>query len=218
MEENEGEDFEVLSTQLEEELNSLEKDVSSKEMKRTILLYQFKLFLLDRKTEGFLQKVVDKMSLLGDVNGLEAVSIMGARLHELSTDRIAVKALMEAQRLDKKMATKTRRAVLILEIMSRKPDWWQDEKVVEVVRRVEWRIGDMLGEAVKMTWNSWVVVVAKMDGRECGWGKALVWLHNIGTDVVDHITCKLEQPTITLLRKIRRVVGLSSGQAQGEIM
>ena len=28
-----------------------------------------------------------------------------------------------------------------------------------------------VGEAVKMTWNSWVVVVAKMDGRECGWGK-----------------------------------------------
>ena len=103
-------------------------------MKRTILLYQFKHFLLDKKQEGFLQNVVDKMSLLRNVNGPEAVSIMGARLYKLSADRIAVKALMEGQRLAKNMATKMRRAVLILEIMSRKPDLWEDEKVV---RRVE---------------------------------------------------------------------------------
>ena len=129
----------------------------------------------------------------------------GARLEKFTHDQVAVKALMEGQKLDKSATTREKRAVLILEIMSRKPDWWRNDKVVKVVKSVDWTVGLMLSEAIKMVWNSWVVVVRKKENKEPGWGKALVWLHNLGTDVVDHITCKLEQPTITLLRKVRRV-------------
>ena len=60
----------------------------------------------------------------------------------------------------------------------------------------------MMGEAVKLVRNSWVVLKRDTGGSmKTGWGKALVWLHNLATDV----TCKLDQPTITLLRKIIRV-------------
>ena len=43
------------------------------------------------------------------------------------------------------------------------------------------------------------------DNRQTGWGKALVLLYNLATEMTDHITCRLDQPTITLLRKVRRV-------------
>ena len=205
LEKMEGKGFELLVSQLEEELFSLEEEVTSWGMKRTLLLYQFKLYLLNGKKEGMLDNVVEKIAKLGDINGLEAVSLMGARLEKFTHDQVAVKALMEGQKLDKSATTREKRAVLILEIMSRKPDWWRNDKVVKVVKSVDWTVGLMLSEAIKMVWNSWVVVVRKKECKEPGWGKALVWLHNLGTDVVDHITCKLEQPTITLLRKVRRV-------------
>ena len=32
-----------------------------------------------------------------------------------------------------------------------------------------------------------------------------MWLHNLATEATDHITFLLVQPTITLLRKVRRV-------------
>ena len=205
LEKMEGKGFELLVSQLEEELCSLEEEVTSWSMKRTLLLYQFKLYLLNGKKEGMLDNVVEKIAKLGDINGLEAVSLMGARLEKFTHDQVAVKALIEAQKLDKSAMTREKRAVLILEIMSRKPDWWRNDKVVKVVKSVDWTVGLMLSEAIKMVWNSWVVVVRKKENKEPGWGKALVWLHNLGTDVVDHITCKLEQPTITLQRKVRRV-------------
>lgn len=36
-------------------------------------------------------------------------------------------------------------------------------------------------------------------------GEGPGWVHNFATEVTDHITCRLEQPTITLLRKVGRV-------------
>ena len=204
MEKIEGKDLKLLKSQLEEELANLEEDVTSWGMKRTVLLYQFKLYMLDGRKEKLLDNVVDKMVRLGDINGLEAASLMVARLNKFTMDQVAVKTLMKAQRLDTSAITRERRAVMMLEIMSRKPDWWRNDKVMEVVKSVDWTVGIMLSEAIKMTWNSWVV--RKKENKDLGWGKALVLLHNLGTDVVDHITCKLEQPTITLLRKVRRVV------------
>ena len=54
--------------------------------------------------------------------------------------------------------------------------------------------------------SSWGVIKKDTGGTmETGWGKALVWLHNLATEVSDHITCRLDQPTVTLLRKISRV-------------
>ena len=32
-----------------------------------------------------------------------------------------------------------------------------------------------------------------------------MWLNNLATEATDHITFKLDQPTITLLRKVRMV-------------
>ena len=151
-----------------------------------------------------LNLVVDKMARLGDLNGLETMSVIVTGLKKFSMDQVAVKALMEAQSLDKKLISKERRAVVMLEIMSRHPEWWKHRKVLEVVKGLNWSLGDMLGEAVKLVWNSWVVLKDK-DSQESGWGKALVLLHNLATEVIDHITCKLDQPTITLLRKVRRV-------------
>jgi hypothetical protein len=78
--------------------------------------------------------------------------------------------------------------------------------VGEVVRGLDWTEGDMMGEAVKLVFNSWVVLKKDTGGSmDSWWGKALVWLHNLATEATDHFTCKLDQPTITLLRKVRRV-------------
>jgi hypothetical protein len=94
----------------------------------------------------------------------------------------------------------------MLEVMARHPDWWKTCQVVEVVRGLDWTEGDMMGEAVKLVWNSWVVLKKDTGGSmETGWGKALVWLHNLATEATDHITFKLDQQTITLLMKVRRV-------------
>ena len=65
-------------------------------------------------------------------------------------------------------------------MLARHPDWWKTCQVLEVVRGLDWTEGDMMGEAVKLVWNS-------------------------ATEATDHIACKLDQPTITLLRKVRRV-------------
>ena len=78
--------------------------------------------------------------------------------------------------------------------------------MVEVVRGLDWTEGDMMGEAVKLVWNSWVVLKKDTGGSmETGWAKALVWRHNLATEVTDYITCNLDEPTITLIKKVRRV-------------
>ena len=66
--------------------------------------------------------------------------------------------------------------------------------MLEVVWGLDWTEGYMMGGSVKLVWNSWVVL--KKDtgcSMETGWGEALVWLHNLATQVIDHITCKLGQ-------------------------
>ena len=74
--------------------------------------------------------------------------------------------------------------------------------------------GDMVCEAVKLVWNSLVVLKKDTGGSmETGWAKSLVWLHNLATEVTDHITCNLDQPTITLIRNVRR---LARGHMLGE--
>ena len=83
----------------------------------------------------------------------------------------------------------------------RHPWWWKGIKVVEVVRGVNWTVGEMLGLAMLGDED-------EKDNRKTGlgWGKALVLLHNLATEITDYIMCRLDQPTITLLRKVRRVV------------
>ena len=62
--------------------------------------------------------------------------------------------------------------------------------------------------------SSWGVIKKDTGGNmEIGWGKALVWLHNLAEEVLDHITCRLDQPTFTLLMKISRV---ARGEMVGE--
>ena len=87
--------------------------------------------------------------------------------------------------------------------------------MVEVVRGLDWTEGDMMGVAVKLVLNSWVVLKKDTGGSmDSAWGKVLVvWLHNLASVATDHITCKLDQPTIILLRKVRRV---ASGHMVGE--
>ena len=200
----EGKDCKLVMKQMEEELDRLEEQVTSWGMRRTVFSYKLQLCLVCNKEVYCLNLVVDKMARLGDLNGLETMSVIVTGLKKFSMDQVAVKALMEAQSLDKKLISKERRAVVMLEIMSRHPEWWKHRKVLEVVKGLNWSLGDMLGEAVKLVWNSWVVLKDK-DSQESGWGKALVLLHNLATEVIDHITCKLDQPTITLLRRVRRV-------------
>jgi hypothetical protein len=51
-----------------------------------------------------------------------------------------------------------------------------------VVRGLDWTEGDLMEEAVKLVWNSCVVVNKDTGGTgslETGWGKALVWLYNL---------------------------------------
>ena len=84
--------------------------------------------------------------------------------------------------------------VAILEVVARHPDWWKTCQVLEVVWGLDWTEGYMMGGSVKLVWNSWVVL--KKDtgcSMETGCGEALVWLHNLATQVIDHITCKLGQ-------------------------
>ena len=68
-------------------------------------------------------------------------------------DQVAVKALMEAQKLEEEQVERERRVVAMLEIMARHPGWWKGSKVVEVVRGVDWTVGEVLGEAMKQVWN-----------------------------------------------------------------
>ena len=63
---------------------------------------------------------------------------------------------------------------------------------------MDWTAGDMMCDAVKLVWDSSMVL-------KTGLGEAVVWLQNLATEVKDHIICKLDQPTITLLWKIRGV-------------
>ena len=190
---------------VEQELDWLKDQVISWGMRRVVLQYRFQLCMLDAEGEEQLNRVVDQMARLGDKKGLEAVGLMAAREKKFFMDQVAVKALMEAQKLEEDQVDRERRVVAMLEIMARHPGWWKGSKVVEVVRGVDWTVGEMLGEAMKQVWNCWVVMDRdEKDNRQNGWGKALVLLHNLATEITDHITCMLDQPTITLLRKVRR--------------
>ena len=66
--------------------------------------------------------------------------------------------------------------------------------MLEVVWGLDWTEGYMMGGSVKLVWNS-SVVLKKDTGcsMEIGWGEALVWLHNLASQDIDHITCKLGQ-------------------------
>jgi hypothetical protein len=152
----EGRDMEQFMRQLEEVVVMLEKQVTSWGMQRTVLLYKFQLCLLANKEGDKLSEVVDQMASLGDKKGL--VSVMVARVKKFSMDQVAVKALMEAQVLEKDQVSKERRGVAMLEVLARHPDWWKTCQVLEVVRGLDWTEGDMMGEAVKLVWNSWVVL------------------------------------------------------------
>ena len=97
-----GRDMEQLMGQLEEVLLiMLTKHVTSWGMQRTILLYKFQLCLLAGKEGDMLSEVVDQMASLRDKKGLEAVSLMGARVKKFSMDQVAVKTLIDAQALEK---------------------------------------------------------------------------------------------------------------------
>jgi hypothetical protein len=50
------------------------------------------------------------------------------------------KKRLEAKRLEEK----ERRAVAVLEVMARHPEWWVVNKVVEVVKGLDWMVGEML--------------------------------------------------------------------------
>ena len=41
----------------------------------------------------------------------------------------------------------------MLEIMSRYLEWWKNREVVKGLKGLNWSIGDMLGEALKLVWN-----------------------------------------------------------------
>ena len=59
---------------------------------------------------------------------------------------------------------------------------------MEVVKGVT--EGYMMGEAIKLVWNSWVVEGHKRQhGDWVGEVPGLVWLHNLATEVTDNITC-----------------------------
>ena len=129
-------------------------------------------------------------------------------------DQVVVEALVEAQVLEEKdQVSMERRGLAMLDMMARHPDWWKTYQMVEVVRGLDWTEGDMMGVSVKLVLNSWV---KKHTGgsMDSAWGKALVvWLHNVATEATDHIKCNLDQPTIILLTKVRRV---ASGHMVGE--
>ena len=118
----EGRDMEQFMRQLEEVVVMLEMQVTSWGMQRTVLLYKFQLCLLANKEGDKLSEVVDQMASLGDKKGLEAVSVMVARVKKFSLDQVAVKALMEAQVLENDQVSKERRGVAMLQVMARHPD------------------------------------------------------------------------------------------------
>ena len=95
--------------------------------------------------------MVDQMASLVDKKGLEAVSVIIARVKKFSMDQVVVEALMEAQVLEEKdQVSKERRGLAMLDMMARHPDWWKTYQMVEVVRGLDWTEGDMMGEAVKL--------------------------------------------------------------------
>ena len=59
------------------------------------------LCLLADKDGDKLSEVVDQTASLGEKKGLQAVSVMIARVKKFSMDQVTVKALMEAQVLEK---------------------------------------------------------------------------------------------------------------------
>ena len=67
----------------------LEKQVTSWGMQRTVILYKFQLCLLANKEGDKFSEVVDQMASLGAKKGLEAVSVMEARVKKLSMDQVA---------------------------------------------------------------------------------------------------------------------------------
>ena len=186
----EGRDMEQFMRQLEEVVVMLEKQVTSWGMQRTVLLYKFQLCLLANKEGDKLSEVLDQMASLGDKKGLEAVSVMVARVEKFSMDQVAVKALMEAQVLEKDQVSKERRRVAMLEVMARHPDWWKTCQVLEVVRGLDWAEGDMMGEAVKLVWNSWVVLrtqeAAWRLGGERPWCGSIILLQRL--QIISHVS------------------------------
>ena len=81
--------MEQFMRQLEEVLVMLEKQVTSWGMQRTVILYKFQLCLLANKEGDKFSEVVDQMASLGGKKGLEAVSVMEARVKKLSMDQVA---------------------------------------------------------------------------------------------------------------------------------
>ena len=91
----------------------------------------------------------------------------------------------------------------VLEVMGRHPSRWSN-RVVEVVRRLQWGEGEGARLAVMQVWNCWV----RLGTKAGGWSEALVILHNSVTDPTDQIHCGLETANVSrpLLDKVRRLL------------
>ena len=61
-----------------------------------------------------MSEVVDQMASLRDKKGLEAVSLMEARVKKFSMDQVAAKTLIDAEALEKDQVSKERRGVAVL--------------------------------------------------------------------------------------------------------
>ena len=70
-------------------MRQLEEQVTSWGKQRTVVLYKFHLCLLANKEGDKFGEVMDQMASMGDMEGMEAVSVMEARVKKLSMDQVS---------------------------------------------------------------------------------------------------------------------------------
>jgi hypothetical protein len=85
--------------------------------------------------------------------------------------------------------SKERRRLAMLDVMARHPDWWKTYQMVEVVRGLDWTEGDMMGVAVKLVLNSWVVLkkaVWILHGGRPWWCGSIILLQRL--QIISHVS------------------------------
>ena len=220
---------------LSELFDYLDQQLKDASLRRTFLLWRLKFLVASRgRYHWSSSQLLTEFKVREDICGLVQTSkiVFESRLDGLAD--LAVSALIEAVKLEKDEREREKLAAGALEMVS-----VLSENVTSITLQLAslitsfaWRDRALLGESIKISWNTWIKFTSRPDSRKVSrfWYSILASLHNTAVSQrEDEIAWDSAEPTpgrvdlshyiiqryhffpSGLLRRVRKTVTALSG-------
>ena len=186
---------------LSELFDYLDQQLKDASMRRTFLLWRLKFLVASRgRYHWSSSQLLTEFKLREDICGLVQTSkiVFESRLDGLAD--LAVSALIEAVKLEKDEREREKLAAGALEMVS-----VLSENVTSITLQLAslitsfaWRDRALLGESIKISWNTWIKFTSRPDSRKVSrfWYSILASLHNTAVSQrEDEIAWDSAEPT-----------------------